>query len=280
MKKLLTVVFVVMTSIFVFGDSNSLSSSNDGDTITADLFNQYFQAFRGNIVPRNSSGVPTDLAGTLGESAKRFLKAFIASGYWNCGDIKYHEDFGGTKPVGQGWMKADGRVVNQTNYDTEHGAGAWATYIVSSCLDGVTLPDFDNMYAVGETTSSQWGDAVGNSSHQINIAHTHTMPHTHSTPNHVHKIFEWTDFSNDAEIYNSSGNANSMSKAANSSTTAQWVVDVGDPDNALAEDAYTNNSGGGTTGSASSSTTSSELSSTQSIQPRSIKLGVYVRIID
>lgn len=41
--------------------------------------NQFYSALIGNLLPRNSSGVPTDIAGSLGEVSKRWDNAYIKS---------------------------------------------------------------------------------------------------------------------------------------------------------------------------------------------------------
>lgn len=57
--------------------SNSLTPENDGNTADASDVNQYRDALIEDHVPRNSSGVPTDEAGSLGTSLLKWLNAYI-----------------------------------------------------------------------------------------------------------------------------------------------------------------------------------------------------------
>lgn len=59
--------------------TNSLSVASPGQDIPADHHNELVTAFLQEIVPRNASRVPTDLAGNLGTSALRFLRVFSAN---------------------------------------------------------------------------------------------------------------------------------------------------------------------------------------------------------
>jgi len=57
--------------------SNTLTSKNDGDVIFSGDVNQFRTALNLDIVPRNSSGVGTDIAGGLGLSSLRWDSSFI-----------------------------------------------------------------------------------------------------------------------------------------------------------------------------------------------------------
>ena len=58
--------------------TGSLTTETDGDTANAADVNQYKNALLENLVPRNTAGVATDLAGSLGTSALRWLNAYIS----------------------------------------------------------------------------------------------------------------------------------------------------------------------------------------------------------
>ena len=60
---------------------NNLQSRADGDVAAADDVNQYRTAFVGDVVPRNSSGVKTDLAGNLGTSLLRWIAGYMQKLY-------------------------------------------------------------------------------------------------------------------------------------------------------------------------------------------------------
>ncbi len=143
----------------------------------AEWFNALNRALSQDLVPRNSSGIPTDLAGSIGSSTLRWLFLRIASGHWVAGDVLAMHPYDGELSPGEGWMLMDGRIVNQANYDIEHGSGHWATFIQSSLIDGKYLPNMVDMYAVGKATTAQDGSApittVGNPGHTIDLRHNH-----------------------------------------------------------------------------------------------------------
>lgn len=95
------------------------------------------------------------------------------------GSVMQFHTFDGTVDIPRGWMILNGDVVNQTNYDAIHGAGAYAADgVASSALLSKNLPDMDSRYATGSDTTGQDGSsaitAVGNASNQVNLSHTHS----------------------------------------------------------------------------------------------------------
>ena len=256
------------------GDNN-LTTYSDGDTIPSDSVNQYKTALVGDAVPRNASGAPTSGAGDLGTSTYPYKKSHVVNGSFFTGQVIMMHDFNGTLTPGQGWMKLNGDVVNLANYDTLHGAGSWATYVVSSTLDGVNLPDMADKYVMGKAATSQDGSApitaVGNASNQVNIAHTHTVNNLH---NHQW-LSETGSNPYDYDTFTSAGNAQSLAERTTTgtqvritpATSGTAMIGVTDPD------CYTTNQG-----NASTATTSS-LSTTQSIQPHSIEMQYWIRIV-
>lgn len=223
--------------------TNTIATVSDGTVIDASDLNQYKTSLVNDLVPRNTAGAPTDLDGSLGSTTYSWLKAHIESGYWTVGDIKPHHTYNGAAPIGQGWFPCLGGVINETNYNAIHGAGAWATYVVSSALDGKYAPDLASGYLTGASSTTQDGSSsitkVGNTSNQINIQHSHTVnSHTH-TIDHVH---------------------------ANGTTITGGGVAVKDA-------AFAGSSGGTSPG------TDSQLSTTQSIRPESTEVVYYIRII-
>lgn len=247
--------------------TTTIPSRSDTQTIFAAHENTMRDALLIDIVPRNSSGVATDGAGSLGNASLKWLKAHIESGYWSIGDVKAHHTFNGAAPIGQGWMLCDGRLVNEANYNTEHAAGNWATYIGSSALDGLNLPNMTDKYLVGSASTTQDGTSPltfdGNVSNQIDNSHTHGLP----THNH-----EWL-------VENATGSAqssfdtggNSQNLSAGSTKTGSAIASVvaanGIP---VAGNSFTDNA---------SPTVGSSQSSTQSIQPESLKVLYFMRII-
>jgi len=166
--------------------SETLPTRTDGQTIDQNWFNILKSVLRQNFVPRNASGVATSLAGTLGESALKWARAYIESGYWHVGDIKAHHNYLGLlgSTAGQGWMKCDGRIVNETNYNIEHGPGAWAQHIGTSPLDGKYLPNMERKFLMGEINLiTNDGDTpftyTGNANNQVNLQHSHGLGSLH-----------------------------------------------------------------------------------------------------
>lgn len=86
------------------------------------------------------------------------------------GTVKLFWDANGTLSIPDGWMVLDGSVVSDT----------------ASPLDGTTLPNMTNKYAVGKA-SNTGASTVGNRNHRVNLSHSHTVnPHTHTIPSHSH----------------------------------------------------------------------------------------------
>jgi hypothetical protein len=271
-----------------------LAGTNNLPTETADIVqrthvNKFKTALSGDLVPRDSSGnVGTNTAG-LGTSTYHFTKAFITSGAFSAGDIKAHHSYNGAAPIGDGWMLCDGRQVTQSNYDTEHGAGSWANFIVSSPLLNKYLPNMTSRYLVGKATTTQSGSsaitAVGNTSNTIDLHHSHTY-----------------NLGGGQWYKGQSGTSNDQSW--DNCTLGGTFVDIaqGTAKNSLSvlvgnSQSLTTTFGAGTflplrnatvCGSTSddyvlgnsSGSTGTSLSSTQSIQPDSIEVQYYMRIID
>lgn len=238
--------------------TETIGSRAGGQTVRDNWFNIIKSALSGDFLPRNPSGVPTDEAGSLGTEVYRWLKAYIVCGEWQTGDIKVHHSFNDEAEPGEGWMLCDGRVINQANYDTEHGAGAWAAYVGTSPLDGKYLPNFTNRYPIGADTTTQTGASaitpVGNASNQADLSHTHKYLHPNGT-------------SAPTKIYNSSGNQIDVafSGGKNSSSLYRGLSEASSSNGitAIAQNLYLKKDG----------------STTQSIQPDSIEVQYYMRII-
>ena len=147
-----------------------------------------------------------------------------------------------------------------------------------------TLPDLSNRYLVGFGTegggdidSAAWATAaVGNASHQVDVSHTHTGPsHTHGAGTLKFQIA-----SSDATKvywYNSAGDSDYIAvtqsvHGTGSAPLAKWTWTNG-------ESWYTGGASTGATGADGTGATSSELSATQSIQPRSVRVRYIMRIL-
>jgi len=269
---LLCVMWLLMTFAIVafspaYADTITTLSQAIGPRILKTDVTDAYKALSGDLGPRNSSGVNTDLSGSLGASGKRFKKGFIASGYPPAGTVIQHEDFGGTVTITHGWYPMDGTTINEANYDAlpGHSAGDWDTYIISSSLDGVATIDYDNRYLVGSDSLANSGDSVGNASHQIAINHAH------DTPAHNHKVYNSQGNNSEGQIYDTGGTENNITIGARVSGGHLGADNTGTP-NVLLEDMFTSN--------LPVQTSTFVLSATQSIQPSSFKIMYYVKITD
>lgn len=255
----------------------AVAGSNDfvvvaGGVVKPSHVNQYKTALGVDVVPRTSTGAVTDEAGSLGSSTYEWLRAYVSSGHFVAGDIKMHHTYNGTVTCGQGWMLCDGRTITEANYDAEHSAGDWDTYVGSSPLDGLYLPDFvdaggTQIYVRGVDATTQDGSVAitttGNNDHEIDIQHNHTVD------SHRHQWYDDVSSAND-DSYNSSGVAtditvdNSENFTGISAHSAAGVTK-------LSGDWYTSNSSPGT---------DNQLSLTQNIAPESHVVQFCMRVIN
>lgn len=113
-------------------------------------------------------------------------KASILSGYLPTGSVQMFHTFNGTVSYPRGWMLCNGDIVNETNYDAIHGAGAYtADSVASSPLLSKNLPDMADKFAVGVADTTKDGSSaitsVGNTGNQVDLSHTHDTTHDHTT---------------------------------------------------------------------------------------------------
>lgn len=286
MQRMLIIATIFITSVIVYAGTNTLPVETDA-IIRRSHVNKFQTALTGFFVPRNSSGVAEDESGELGTSALQWLRAHIAAGYWSLGDIKMHHSYNGLVGPGEGWMLCDGRVINEVNYDAEHGAGAWATYVGSSSLEGLVLPNMTGKYPVGAATTTQDGTttitSVGNTSHTVNIEHTHTInDHNHTQGPHDHTV---NDFSHNHAWYTSGAGACIEEDTTNTCATFDGDANT-TPFTSTGGPFFTNTtlvSGLGMSQTAPAISTeatpaANSLSSAQSVQPESIQVQYYMRV--
>lgn len=232
---------------------DNIPNRSTGQVIADEFWNVLKRVLGVDFVPRNVSGIPTANAGDLGTPTYPWKRANIKSGYWVCGDIKMFDDYNGALSPGQGWMKLNGDICNETNYNAIHGAGSWAAYIGSSPLDGKYLKVATDRYPVGKLTTTQNGASAqsyeGNAGNSVDLAHSHTVnSHTHTFA-HTHSI---------ANGFTGEGLQGSQSGSGASTTT---------------QTQSTSTSGAAAPG------TNSQLSSSQSIKPDSFQVQYWIRII-
>lgn len=274
-KKWTVAALLVLVATIAVAGTNTLTSVSGGRVQTSHV-NQYYTALGQDVVPRNTSGAPTSIGGSLGNSVYKWLKAFVESGYWKAGDIKMHHTFNGAVECGEGWMLADGRVINSTNYDTEHGAGTWTTYVGSSPLSGKFLPNFTGKYPVGVATTTQSGSvaitSVGNAGNTVNLQHNHgSRAHTHFIMTTSPSGAEGVSASGSAQDFFTTGTCSSGNATGIAFTTG-GTMKLCSPSIASTSGNWATQSGGVTSPNA--------LSATQSIQPESIQVQYCMRVID
>lgn len=164
-----------------------------------------------------------------------------------------------------------------------------------SPLNGLTMPDLSGRYLVGFGTdgggdlhNAAWSAAaVGNAAHQINIQHSHTVAaHLHTGPSHTHGpgtlSFEYMNYDLGTDRMRNSDTAAAIFAFGDASLAAGATrVTVLVP--AASVQYYTGDGSGvtaaggtGNTGNASPGT-DSQLSTTQSIQPRSLRVRYIMR---
>lgn len=175
----------------------------------------------------------------------------ITAGYLPPGAVQMFHTFDGTVSYPRGWMLCNGNVVNQTNYDAIHGAGAYtADNVANSPLLSKNLPDMSGHYAIGVADTTKDGSStistVGNVGHEIDIRHTHDVDHEHA--------YGIADDNTTSDItFAGTGNAHS----AVTGGTGNLVE----------------------SGPASVTTTNQSLSDQQSIQPDSIQVLYILKVI-
>jgi len=217
-----------------------------GTKAKSEEVNANFLNHRGTVMPINeSTATASNGEHDIGTTDHKFKKAHIESGYFTVGMQMPIQTYNGLVTAPQGWMKMDGRIINEANYDAEHNAGDWDAFIASSILDGLYLPDAtDNTYLIGVTATTQGGTAT--------ISSVGDHEHIHQWYDFVGQ--ESTDFS-----FGLSGGASGISYIEATATgQGLSVLKSGDTGEKLGADYYTD---------------------VKSNLPKSIKSVYYMRII-
>lgn len=162
--------------------------------------------------------------------------------------VMFHT-FNGAVSVPRGWMKCDGSQILESTYNALHGAGSYSEDSISdSPLLTKFLPNLINKYARGTSDTTLTGTTPiasnGNTDHEIDIEHTHSLN------DHTHTITR----DNTIDVIGSSGASNVYVEADLPAAP-------------------------GTTSGIENPTVSTELSSTQSIQPESIEFIFIMKVI-
>lgn len=169
---------------------------------------------------------------------------------------------------------------------------------VLSPLNGQTMPDLSGRYMVGFGTdgggdlhNAVWAAAaVGNAGHTVNLQHAHTMnSHLHTGPSHTHgpgslqwRIADYA-FNGDLTMYDINGSGFLAVDTADTDLGVGGLTKLYNP--ITSKSAYTlESSGSGVTASGGTGNTGStvatmgnQLSTTQSIQPRSLRVRHIMR---
>lgn len=197
-------------------------------------------------------------------------------GIFPIGSIVGHYDFNGGLAIDTNYFAyCDGSVKTVT------GLGA------------VTLPDLSNRYLVGfgtegggDVDTAAWATAaVGNASHQIDIQHNHTVSHNHAPGSLLFKTLKYDSTpSGNMSLYGYDNSNNlqfiaelDMSAGAGVGDTLKFPGAPGGAGNPPAEDLEFFTAAGTGTTATTVPTSSNSLSTTQSIQPRSIRVRWIMR---
>ncbi len=200
---------------------------------------------------------------------------YVAAAAVMAGDIKMHHSYNGAADPGEGWMLCDGRQITEAAYNTEHGAGHWATYVGTSPLVNKYLPNFSGKYAHGVAATTQAGTvaitSIGNAGNTINIAHTHTGG------SHRHQWFNWTAAGTVDGSFDTNGTGQNITSTTISGSVSHIIAGsandfagIGTAVLGIGADQYT---------TLNSATTDSSLSATQHIEPESIEVQYYMRVM-
>jgi hypothetical protein len=245
--------------------TETIPTRSNGQTIDQTWYNLLMTVLGTDFVPRTAGGVPTADVGNIGTATYPWIRAYIDTGYWAVGDVKLHHTYNALVVAGEGWMLCDGRQITQSAYDTEHGSGHWVTYIGSSPIANLYLPNFTGRYSVGKATTPQTGSsaitAVGNASNLSSLTHTHTVAHNH----------QWykDGGTNAGSTYNTSGTQIPVTLAAAVGNVVA-AMNSSLANMSRLSDAWT---------STSTPTTDTGTLTAGNIQPDSIEITHYMRII-
>jgi hypothetical protein len=216
------------------------------------------------------SSTQTDANSPINETLMEGLRQ--RSTYTPIGTILPWYDYNGLVSMPEGFMQCTGQIINEANYNTEHGAGTWTSEVGISQLDGKYTPNLTGKY-LSHGSSTQSGNSaitsVGNSGNTVNLEHAH---------NHNHN---WLDIqlnyssSDDRQMtYDASGNSVALSIGGFSQASTYRAIHAakdGETGGAIAQmissDTYTDNDATNT------------LSTTQSIRPETIECKFIIRII-
>jgi len=231
-------------------------------------------------IPINGLVYPSGSTISLGQSFTPAIDVSSSGVVPPIGSIIAFYDFNGLLTFNpSNWTYCDGRT---------------ATFGGGIAGPAVT-PDLSNRYLVGfgtegggDNDTAAWSTSpVGNADHTINLQHDHTVDsHSHLGPSHNHGAgtlqFEvCQNNGNNLEFFNSGGSAselfsgNGVSSGADSGVWRTYFSGV-NPHYTRNGAGATGNSGTGSTGSASPGT-DLQLSTTQSIQPRSVRVRFLIR---
>jgi hypothetical protein len=173
------------------------------------------------------------------------------------GTIHPWYDYNGTLSVPAQFMLCNGDIINETNYNSTHGSGAWTDEVGTTDLDGLYTPDLNaatNVYLAGGTSTQSGSSAItktGNTTNQVDIEHLHSW---HSS-----------DVSGTPKLYNNAGTTKDVS-----------VTTVASGDNYIA----TGTSSGSETGIYDEGCwTNKELSSTQDIRPNTVVVKYIIKVV-
>lgn len=131
--------------------TNNLTTKNPGDVISSTDPNQYKTAVTVDLVPRNISGVPTDIAGGLGSTLYRWLAGYIKTLYFGASASNLSIEEGTGADAGNIWFKRAGTLKSRIT-----AAGFDGAYIGTNSIAEASLT-FTRKWRTKQITASGAG---------------------------------------------------------------------------------------------------------------------------
>jgi len=285
--------------IYILGNLIDPAQNNTNE---GTLYQGHNDAFN-EITGHQHTGAPGDAPQLSGAS-------FDLSGPWHFTGLVTMDNAPQLTPIGSiiPFQDFGGLVTfNTTYWKYSDGTSIPGVATPLNPLGGQSTIDMSGRYLVGFGTdgggnigTAPWlTAAVGNVNHEINIqhshtvsahhhtgaAHTHTIPsHDHGTGNHTLDISEIPSHTHPFTYYQNAGSdagaTGDFAGLGNPFTTLTAATGGGGAHNHgnTTSVALTTNSGGGADTGDASPGTDNQLSTTQSIQPHSIRVRYLVRI--
>lgn len=226
--------------------------------------------------------VPTAEQTDAGSPLNELLHTGIRTNLGNLpiGTVITRHDFNGLLAAPAFYMKCDGSIINEANYNAGHTT-TWANDIGTTALDGLYLPEGNDKFIKGVTNTTQDGTGAitfsGNANHISDIDHSHTHSHTVNSHRHRWILYEenYSGGNDKHTSYNSSGtNVEMPVETPNAISPGVLATMVTAGGTTTIGTSYTNNDSPGTDNDA---TTMDD--ATQDVEPWGLELEMWMKIV-